>query len=758
MRHLIIRYGAIRPRNSVLSPPSFHTSTKARSSGVINPTDHDIPSWDTTDEASAEALQPWTAELDARADSPSPQSWYNRSKTSLRNSNTSKPQSVPKAATDDTVKSLAELYLGRTPARRIFGPPPISRLPYLREDPCSLPQAKSKVKLALHQSQPYILLPALLKTLHDPAFVQSLPMTTFHEIIRLLDAKYFLQRIRDLHREVHPAQNIIYGDSEPQMQEIFDDYVVIIKSILQCRKDGGHKLGVEEYRTLLKTLSYAGYGKAAWQEWKRMKEEDVKPDLECYNSYLEARCWSYAYHPAEAYKLRVIPMTMKFRRPPLSEYSRRLPGYRVGFGGLKAYISKTFVEMIEDGIMADSRSFSLLMTALAKEGDLAGVKSILKHVWDVDADNLAEVDEDPQSPNGLSRQSPLFPNDQVLWTIANLFGSNNDIPTALRVVDYFSRRYSIVIPPRVWRVLLEWTFVLSKRRPQKIMSGSDWTGLALGQLPLQSVERLWNTMISEPYNIKPTLFMYDRYVRNLSARQMLYPLLAQASKGISLYWSLLEQYTRLGMVQSPARASQDEDSSMKNDVGHNFVKESPSFDGALTSITKSPNSPDLRYAEAVLRLDLIRHFATISRWLRLLLRECKWLNQSHRTLLWERRLLPKVIRKMWLFRPSRRISYEIATGYVNIIMLRKRGLNVDTGIFDIRMRPWLNEQVGGHRIRLESSKSAHARHTDLMASLQPREVPNHPPGWAKHTKPISRSVAVTSVIGKYRKSSGGMRP
>ena len=138
--------------------------------------------------------------------------------------------------------------------------------------------------------------------------------------------------------------------------------------------------------------------------------------------------------------------------------------------------------------MADSRAFCLLITALAKEGDLVGVKSILKQAWDVDADKPVDVDEDPGRPNGLSRQSPLVPDDRVLWTIANIFGSNNDIPAALRVVDYISRRYSISIPLRVWDGLLMWTYVLSVRRSWKVMSDTDWAGTALGKLPLQAVE------------------------------------------------------------------------------------------------------------------------------------------------------------------------------------------------------------------------------------------------------------------------------
>ena len=52
-------------------------------------------------------------------------------------------------------------------------------------------------------------------------------------------------------------------------------------------------------------------------------------------------------------------------------------------------------------------------------------------------------------------------------------------------------------------------------------------------------------MISEPYPIQPTLPMRDLYIRNLFARDMLFPLLPELGKGLSRYWLFFDEYTSL---------------------------------------------------------------------------------------------------------------------------------------------------------------------------------------------------------------------
>lgn len=722
MRLLSIRHGAFRSRAHVHRGPFFHTSTTSNIAGTLDPRALEPSDWHPPIGETAVVSRLPNNELKESFGQAPSQSWHNGIDASSGDFDSSHTPDILTLDVDDPATSVTVLSPDTYPITESFRPPPRSRIPYFRQDACTLEAAKSKVRRALQQKKPYALVPALLRALHDPTFVPSLPATTFHQIIRYLDAKYFLQDLKHIHKELHPAQIGIYGNDEPHIQEIFHDYEAIVDFVLHSRTRHGHRLGLEEYRVLLKALSHTGNGKAAHRVWVSMKKESIEPDLDCYNAYYEARCWSNAYHPKERFKLRVIPMTLKFRRPPLQRHSRRLPGYSVGHRGLKATISRTFVHMIEQGIMADARAFSLLMTALAKEGDLAGVKSILKQVWDIDADSPADMDEDPQRPNGLACESPLYPNEQVVWTIADIFGSNNDIPAALRVVDYVSRRYSIPISTRVWGVLLEWTYVLSQRRSSKAVSGPYWTGIARGQLPLRSVESLWNTMISEPYSIEPTIGMYDRYIRNLRDRDMLEAFVTQASKGMSLYWSAFRRYVEVITLHQSGRKRSGPDNDTVSDFVHASPEQSHLASSLLDSHDRNPDPPSIRYEETVLRLDLVRRFATISRWVRLLFGGTRWYVKESGSFPWERRILPALIRRLWLFRPDHYIGYRLSTGYVILTGYRgaqplRHTTRSKFGLFNARMRKYLQVTRGKYMRRLRSSETT-LRYTNYYSTAR----------------------------------------
>ena len=163
-----------------------------------------------------------------------------------------------------------------------------------------------------------------------------------------------------------------------------------------------------------------------------MKRAEVHPNLDCYDYYFEARCWLNDYYVDKRQKLRVVTWTMILRNP---RHRKRLSESKIGAGGLKAIVSSDFAIKIEPGIMADVKSFMLIVTIFTKDGDVDGAKSILQQVWDVDSDVLSEPDEDSARLNGLHRESPLYPDEVFLWTLAHNFGANNDIPSALRVVD-----------------------------------------------------------------------------------------------------------------------------------------------------------------------------------------------------------------------------------------------------------------------------------------------------------------------------------
>ncbi|KAI7560298.1 hypothetical protein KC317_g9815, partial [Hortaea werneckii] len=144
--------------------------------------------------------------------------------------------------------------------------------------------------------------------------------------------------------------------------------------------------------------------------------------------------------------------------------------------------------------------------------------------------------------------SPLHPTPSLLTTLAHAYGINNAIPTALKVIDHFSRCYALSIPHATWSELLEWTFVLSvPRTGQK----AHHDGTRAGQLPLSAVGDLWETMTGgttttmkadgegeverKGYNVQPDMRMYDYLVKNLVLRDMGPEILDRMREGRDLY-------------------------------------------------------------------------------------------------------------------------------------------------------------------------------------------------------------------------------
>ncbi|KAL9117974.1 MAG: hypothetical protein Q9187_005483 [Circinaria calcarea] len=280
---------------------------------------------------------------------------------------------------------------------------------------------------------------------------------------------------------------------------------------------------------------------------------------------------------------------------------------------------------------------------MGREGDMAGVRSILRKVWDIDVDAILELDDDSFITNNQpSHQSPSYPTQHLLFTLAHVFGSNNELPAALRIIDYISRKYSIEIDDETWAQLFEWTFVLSTPR----YKGRKSDGAQLGQLPLASVENLWNTMTSEPYNVKPTMPMYNRRIRNLWKRQMLDPMLEAMRAGKKLHNQQVKR-SRAMAKDLPEEISMD---------GASELNPLSLFPTSLTSA---------RHHEMELQqLYGYRDFLMVSRWVRLLMAGTRWGGSGEATLRWQRIGAPNAVAEFWHFRPREGFAYRIATGRI----------------------------------------------------------------------------------------------
>jgi hypothetical protein len=350
---------------------------------------------------------------------------------------------------------------------------------------------------------------------HDASVFKSIPPTTFSEILRCLDPKNFVGRYIDLFKMIPSRRNATYPGLQSQkfdMVMMFSaTFMSHIQDILSARQAAGFKLGIQEYKYLLRCAKNVGDKEAADAIWTAMENDGLKLDTECYNLYLAALAWSDLILPSFRYAVRVTPSNLNARSWSLPPW--RLRGHMVGTNKtVKTIANITFNKMLQEGIMGDEETFCTLMVTQAREGDVTGIKAILRRVWGVDVDGLLQHGEEHTQPvKHYPLDSPFRPSQELLMAVAHVFGINNAVPTALQVVDFISRQYSIPISEKVWEELLERTFVLSSKRSANV----DKVGDKIGQMPRKSVIDLWNTLTNKPYNIKPTINMYDMLISRL---------------------------------------------------------------------------------------------------------------------------------------------------------------------------------------------------------------------------------------------------
>ncbi|MCJ1341324.1 hypothetical protein MMC09_006620 [Bachmanniomyces sp. S44760] len=500
---------------------------------------------------------------------------------------------------------------------------------------------------ALRDQDPHRLLQIILPAYKDPNHLNlgSLPASLFVEILRLLSPEFLVKPYTDLHRDIHPHMISHRNDGTRQLEEALGEYVNVIWGFIEQRRLAGRGIGITEYNSMLTVAEATGDGGLAKQIWGAMQRDAIQPDTLSFNKYFKARCWHNVHDLAEREKFRFRSYYWAMRLPVKLGMERKIGfrGYQTGDSGLRNEIIKAFDAMVRRGIPSNTETLVTLMTAMAREGDIPGVKSILTRMWDIDVDAIVGLGE-VQIPQqiGTSPQSPIYPTEELLFTVAHIFGSNNQLPTALRIVDYISRKYNVSIDLKTWAELLEWTYVLSRKRYGPLRKNSDQTA---GTLPEASVASIWDTMTSEPYQQTPTMPMRNRYVVSLIRREMLSESWAAMREGRKQY--------------NQKRAS----------VKNNRVIQADLQAKHKLSGTSSPREVDPgweRHAELA-DLEAYRDFVMICRWVRLLLVSDRCMSDS---LEWQRVNVPKIIEEWWYFRlrnGSRIRSgfrYKISSGHI----------------------------------------------------------------------------------------------
>ena len=496
---------------------------------------------------------------------------------------------------------------------------------------------------ALRIGDPYHILRELMNLIRFDGFnyyskvLQTIPSNTFSEILRSIDPQHFVDRYGRFHEEISQSYAWVMGiplASRSGYHRFAMIFLSQIHGIIKARQRD-HPLSLSDYRYLLKCARATGNIKAAQEVWNSMTsislsvpDLQVTPDGECFKHYLATMTWSEPSSPFLKHRLRVITDNLEPRawtKPPYT-----LKGHRVGPDhGIKIHVSQIFRQMVHAGVPGDEETFCLMIMGFAREGDTNNVGLTLRRVWGVDVGALLAPDQsDVQPVKHYAPSSPFHPSAKLLHTISHAYSINNDLPTALRVVDYVSRQYKLNIPTPVWSELLEWAFILSKRR---YGGRVERDGTSIGQLPQTAVSNIWNTMTSPPYNIKPTMQMYDKFIISLIRRQCF---------GEAKTVMLEARRQHIQHVRDLSR--------------HHVLMKTTLTGGHPVSESRMR---DLQF----LRMRVLRNRAYIKRWVRLLITRASLSLKYNSN--WSAHDLPELLKEWNLFVP-RRVDYPIATGQV----------------------------------------------------------------------------------------------
>lgn len=397
------------------------------------------------------------------------------------------------------------------------------RLPYqiANDTPDISAGSKSSEALVLDALQrrkdPQLLMRAFIQASENPRYLQSLPQSTFERILELLAPEHHIKPFTEFRDDWSWVK-----ERWPRLERLVIDYANLVTLLMARWREAGRSFRLAEYRFMMKVAYELGSQEMAEDIRRDMEANEVEMDTACYNYLIETKCWNGTLDIKEWHHFRFIRYFTQARK-----YVYRTGGSGIPLDGYKSYtvhgrksiqavVSRHFSELVEKGLVADVNTFRLLLLAQGRAGQVTAVKSILRKAWDVDLDSV-RVEKDGAHTSHLSPDSPIYPTPLLLETVAHVFGCNNDLATAIRAVDFMSRKFTIEITRRTWFELLRWAYILSRQSPRGkarrkyYLSGKFNRGKLLAKAPLD----LWSAMLSPPYSIQPPLRMYRYPIRRL---------------------------------------------------------------------------------------------------------------------------------------------------------------------------------------------------------------------------------------------------
>jgi len=481
----------------------------------------------------------------------------------------------------------------------------------------------------------------------DFDFIYNIPEATFTEVLQVLEARRNIQNLSDVYKNT--SEHSVWLTRMIPQEQLMSDHGLMLQEVAMIRRRTGRQLTADQYLILLRSARDLGQLNLATQLWEYMQQDGVVPDISLFNAYLSAFVWNGHSNPSTRHHDRVIDHYMlkrKARRGDLPYFN-----YSVGSPmGIKDRSMVILNAMLKNGIKANEETYREIITAAAREGEMDTVESILKITWNVSVSSLMQAnlgDEEVPKPKELARDNPQYPTTKLLTALAHAFAINNNIPTALRLVDHMSREYEIPITTETWEILFEWTYVLSSFRGGTNARGDRKTG----QLPFLSPSKLWETMTGAPYFVQPTISMYNHLIRNLLIRRSPIEGLAKMAKAEEIDTAI--RHARKEAWATLERCVKQQQDGCRPEKPVAVARRQ--WEEMTVAVARN-----LRWKKAWMRL----FFRSLQGWHR-----GSW-HQDHSLAL---RMVPRVL---WVWRHFRgsMVEYDLPTGVLEVHLISEKGI------------------------------------------------------------------------------------
>ncbi|KAL1645821.1 hypothetical protein SLS58_003705 [Diplodia intermedia] len=408
---------------------------------------------------------------------------------------------------------------------------------------------KQHLPIALRAREPYTIYRCMVDGAHDTAFVSSVPPVTFTEILRLIGASSELEQTKNVLEHTWWMRGVGF----PSINASMDKFLYAARLMMAIRKQANMAVRLADYKLLLGCAAAASDRSTALDLWQDLQQDGLEPDIECYNALMHAVLWDRRLRGSSWRN----PLGWKVDKFYLSSRENGFLTYSPSPGGYETQVKGLFDELLSLDHVGDETTVIHLITANAREGNIMGVKDILRRVWNIHVDELTSAGAQRSPPRRFDASAPLHPTPRLLHAVGHAFGTNGDVPAALQLVDFISTTYKLAIPPAVWSELLAWTHVQSLQ-----LSGRSKTNHGVAN-PLQpgAAERLWQTLTRPPYDVRPSMMMFHLSIKRLTQSHRHDAALERIRQGVALHRAHVDsarravRHARESLVAATERAA-----------------------------------------------------------------------------------------------------------------------------------------------------------------------------------------------------------